>query len=187
MSSICKFYERQAVDLVRLGVFRIDAQGRVWRLAEFSHGGKGRLRPVVPRRADLPHGGTGYLGVNVRLANRMSRTVLAHRLVWQYFHGDILAGLDPNHENGIKKDNRPGNLTLMTLKENHRHAFEVIKTRVNPNGENHPAHKLKAAQILEIRRRSTAGERSKDLALEFSVRPSTISGITTKRRWRHLP
>lgn len=41
-----------------------------------------------------------------------------HRLVWEAFNGKIPEGLQVNHINEIKTDNRLENLNLMTCKEN---------------------------------------------------------------------
>lgn len=43
---------------------------------------------------------------------------LVHKLVWETFVGDIPEGMQVNHINEIKTDNRLGNLNLMTPKEN---------------------------------------------------------------------
>lgn len=42
----------------------------------------------------------------------------AHRLVWEAFNGPIPEGIQVNHINEIKTDNRLENLNLMTPKEN---------------------------------------------------------------------
>ncbi len=41
-----------------------------------------------------------------------------HRLVWEAFNGQIPEGLQVNHINEVKTDNRLSNLNLMTAKEN---------------------------------------------------------------------
>lgn len=43
---------------------------------------------------------------------------LVHRLVWEAFNGPIPEGMEVNHINEIKTDNRLENLNLMTKKEN---------------------------------------------------------------------
>lgn len=39
-------------------------------------------------------------------------TYSAHRMIWQHVHGLIPAGMEINHKNGIKTDNRIENLLI---------------------------------------------------------------------------
>ena len=48
----------------------------------------------------------------------IKKTCKIHRLVWEAFNGQIPEGLQVNHINEIKADNRLENLNLMTAKEN---------------------------------------------------------------------
>ena len=57
-----------------------------------------------------------------------------HRLVWEAFNGSIPEGLQVNHINEIKTDNRLENLNLMTCKENNNygtHNERVAKKMTN--------------------------------------------------------
>lgn len=59
----------------------------------------------------------GYYRV-VLCKNSIQKKYLVHRLVWEVFNGTIPEGLQVNHINEIKADNRLENLNLMTCKEN---------------------------------------------------------------------
>ena len=50
--------------------------------------------------------------------NSIGKMYLVHRLVWEAFNGQIYEGLQVNHINEVKTDNRLSNLNLMTCKEN---------------------------------------------------------------------
>ena len=50
--------------------------------------------------------------------NSIQKFYYVHRLVWEAFNGSIPEGLQVNHINEIKTDNRLENLNLMTHKEN---------------------------------------------------------------------
>lgn len=62
---------------------------------------------------------SGYLKVD--LGRRNTKSV--HRLVWEAFHGQIPKGMEINHRNGSKIDNRLANLELVTRSQNMRHAY----------------------------------------------------------------
>lgn len=59
----------------------------------------------------------GYYHV-ILCKNSIQKFYLVHRLVWIAFNGTIPEGLQVNHINEIKSDNRLSNLNLMTAKEN---------------------------------------------------------------------
>lgn len=50
---------------------------------------------------------------------------LAHRLIWESVFGPIPRGLEINHKNGVKTDNRIRNLEAVTRSENMRHAYRL--------------------------------------------------------------
>ena len=80
---------------------RIDARGR--RLKEKI------LKPLISS--------IGYYLIGL-CKNSKVRFYLVHRLVWLAFYGSIPEGLQVNHINEVKSDNRLSNLNLMTPKEN---------------------------------------------------------------------
>lgn len=59
----------------------------------------------------------GYYFVSLN-KNGKKKKCLIHRLVFEAFNGSISEGLQVNHINEIKTDNRLSNLNLMTAKEN---------------------------------------------------------------------
>jgi hypothetical protein len=61
--------------------------------------------------------GKGYVQVNVD-----GRFYGAHRLIWMHAHGVDPAGLEIDHKNGDRVDNRPCNLRLATRGENMRNS-----------------------------------------------------------------
>lgn len=80
---------------------RIDSLGRVI---------KGKiLRPI--------DAGNGYLRVGLYKDGK-HKLVSVHRLVWETFNGEIHEGMQVNHINEDKTDNRLCNLNLMSSKEN---------------------------------------------------------------------
>lgn len=55
----------------------------------------------------------------------------AHRMIWESVHGPIPSGLQINHINGIKSDNRIANLELVTPSENGLHAYRTGLSRAD--------------------------------------------------------
>lgn len=53
-------------------------------------------------------------------------------------------------------------------------------------GERHPRAKVTAAQVVEIRRRRAAGERSRALGAEFGLSHRTVNGIFSGEAWKAL-
>jgi hypothetical protein len=156
------FGERVVVRAVRSGEIEIDADGRIWRTAirqGLGHNarlGKSgvRLAAVTRRRAEhwLP---VGY-GIVRLMVDGDRHTALAHRLVWQWFLGDIPGDKQINHINGDKSDNRPQNLELATASENMRHAYRTGLKR-GVRGQRSNLAKLPDATVVAIRETYAAG------------------------------
>lgn len=64
----------------------------------------------------------GYIRVN-HGRNKFYRD--AHRLIWEAVNGPIPEGMQVNHINGIKTDNRIINLEVVTPRENLLHAYRT--------------------------------------------------------------
>jgi HNH endonuclease len=147
--------ERVLARLVESGEWEIDAEGRIWRtsIRNGMRSGESRLVPVQRRRVEkkVRH---GYLIVRAMLDGKRVHGS-AHRLVWHCLRGPIPDGLEINHRNGVKDDNRPENLEPCTSSENQRHAYRTgLKDQ---RGERSPAAKLSDRQVAEIRERYAAG------------------------------
>lgn len=56
---------------------------------------------------------------------------LAHRVLWEVFNGEIPAGMEIDHINTIKTDNRIENLRLVTSSENKRNPLTIEKYKVS--------------------------------------------------------
>lgn len=65
------------------------------------------------------------------------------------------------------------------------HATSFLRFVAEDGEANHQA-KLTAAQVVEIRRRSDAGEGRRPLGREFGVHPSTIYLIAKRKKWQSV-
>lgn len=176
-----KLQERLAIDWVKRGILSIDRKGRVWK-HRTRHGTGPWITLKKPKRAERNK--RGYLTVYYNC--KWDRCdVGAHRLVWQFFFGNIPDGLTVNHENGKKADNKPKNLSLMTYGDNIRHAFRVIKTR-SCKGENHSQHKLTGEKVLMLRYLRDQGHTLSYLADQFDITVGMTSRICSKKSWSHI-
>lgn len=94
-------------------------------------------------------------------------------------------GLEVNHINGNKLDNRLVNLEVVTRKENIRHAFRLGLNR-GRKFEEHNRTKLSNKDVLEIKEALKEGVTGVELSKKFRVSRSTISAIKTNRNWSNL-
>ena len=99
------------------GKYMVSNLGKVkscdWQLIHKS--GKTYLREGRILKRTINH--NGYLRVGI-VKNKKQEWFFVHRLVWEAFNGPIPEGMQVNHINEIKTDNRLENLNLMTPKEN---------------------------------------------------------------------
>lgn len=167
--------ERKLVALVQDGQWEIDSEGRIWRLCIRTglKAGGSHLVPVPRRRCEKEIPG-GYSMVRA-MTDGIRVVGAAHRLVWQWLHGDIPDGLVVNHINGIKHDNRPSNLEVVTYSENLKHAHRT--GLVDQRGSRNPYAKLTDAQVAEIRARRANGEELIPIAADFGISIGHVSAI----------
>jgi hypothetical protein len=164
---------------------------------------KGRIRSFRRQKAlkgngkrwttimlDTPHimsstpDGGGYLQVGLCGGNGIRRSRKVHKLVANAFvKGERLP--EVNHITGLKSDNRVGNLEFMTHGQNVKHAHD-IGLKVATRGEAQPKSKMTNVTIVEIRRRSANGEKTRPLAREFGIHQKTAMSILRGQTWRHL-
>ena len=75
--------------------------------------------------------GDGYLKVNLYYKGEMKQ-LQVHRLVATAFVPGWREGLEINHKNGDKHDNRAENLEWVTHSANERHKYDVLLVNVKP-------------------------------------------------------
>lgn len=178
--------ERILIKAVKEAELKIDNEGKIWRMK--SRGGKRNgeviVRSIVPRRAEhiTP---LGYMQVR-SMWNGKRIHCLAHRLVWQHFFGDIPDGIYINHKNGIKHDNRPENLELVTASENMKHAF--CTGLRNQFGEKNPACKVPNETVVKIRELYATGKYKQSeiaelMGVNFQYVSSVVRGNTRNKQF----
>ena len=119
----------------------------------------------------------GYVVLHIK-----KRFVFAHRIVWEAIHGEISKGLEINHKNSIRHDNRIQNLEAVTPSENVRHSYSAgFKSA---RGERNGRAVLTFSQVVFIR--NTRGEiPSAVIAETFGISDGHVRAIRTQKAWRN--
>lgn len=153
----------------RIGALRVDPENGI------IYGIRGR--PVG--RCDT----SGYVQFTYFVDGR-SRIFSAHRTIWEQVNGPIPPGMEVNHKNGVKTDNRISNLELMTHQQNIKHAYENdLKTN---RGVHHPRSILNDDKVRELRRLRADGVDALVLAAQFGISRRNVYDVTNRRTWTHV-
>ena len=137
----------------------------------------------------------GYGAVYGGGRNALPKTLLAHRVAWTLWNGEIPDGMNVLHRCDMPLCWRPDHLFLGTQADNvadcvakgrraDRTAYRPIKSLA---GENNPAAKLTQEQVVEIRRDYLPGRGSPTnqprLAERYGVSKRAIHFIVHGRHW----
>lgn len=126
----------------------------------------------------------GYLKVMLTVDGKWkSRSV--HSLVAEAFIGPRPLGMDINHKNGVKKDNRPENLEYCSTAQNCQHAHDIGLG--NPcRGEAHRSAVLTEIKVMEIRRLHNLGLSNQSIAKTFGIPRQMVWRVVSGSTWRHV-
>ena len=140
---------------------------------------------------------TGYVAVAWKYHGKVIHS-LAHRVLWTANNTFIPDGMQINHINGIKTDNRSINLELVTASQNMYHAvdtglidFKKKSASMNNYYANHLQYnaRLTSEQILDIRRRASLGGRENSIramAKEYNISRRSIDYLLAGKTYRHI-
>ena len=126
----------------------------------------------------------GYRSVSFAVQTNIYANHLVHRVVFEAFNGKIAPGLQINHLNGIKTDNRLVNLECVTSQQNNKHAIEFGLS--DNKGERHGNSKLTDSNVREIRKLAGCGISQSEIATRFGIGRRTVRKIKTKQAWSHI-
>lgn len=137
---------------------------------------KGRiLKPTKDK------GGYLYVGLHDK-ENVKTSSVKIHRLVAFTFCIGYEYGLEVNHKNGNRQDNRSENLEWVTRSQNIR---DIYKRGLNTNGDKNNASKLKNEYIGIIASLYDSGVSQLIIAEAFGVSQATISNIIKNKTYKN--
>jgi hypothetical protein len=163
--------------------YQVSDDGQVARVKTYGN----KPKPVWKMVAQRPKRG-GYITYHL-CENGERKDLLAHRLVWEAFNGKIGIGVEINHKNGDKSDNRLVNIELLTRSENMKHKFRVLHHAApnNPShGSKNASAKLTEADIPKILEMHRAGVYQYEIARIFGVTQRAIGRIVLGQGWQHL-
>lgn len=162
------------------GLYEISDEGAVFRIA--THG----QSPKPIRRQVRPHRRNKYLAFDLNRDDARQREY-AHRLVWIAFVGPIPEGLEINHIDGDRDNNRLENLELVTRSGNMAHCFQHLNPSLNRvKGIAHHKSRLTPEKVIEIRRLRADGVERCEVAVAFGVSRNAIRLIEIGKNWKHL-
>ncbi len=160
----------------------------VWKLrpsGRYSVSNFGRIRSEMAcqgtyvGRVLKPYAGNrGYPIAVLAESTGKKKTYTVHKLVAEAFLGPC-NGLDVNHKDGDKKNNKVTNLEYTTALENMQHALE--HGLVDNRGERHPSCKLSLADVAEIRNLRGLSQRA--IGERFGICQAQVWRIIRRKRW----
>lgn len=124
--------------------------------------------------------GKGYRYVSHHMVR-----VKAHRLAYLLYHPDsTLWGLEINHLDGDRLNNRVENLERCDASRQSSHAFDI---GLNPSvGVAHPLAKLNPELVREMRRERAEGVTYKHLSIRYGVAERAVWLACNRRTWRQV-
>jgi hypothetical protein len=168
-------------------ISHLPIEGEVWKPVPGFDGceasNEGRIRHIKKSgRARIlvsSPGAYGYVYVQpFRDEKRLRRGV--HQLVAAAFIGPCPEGMEVNHIDLDKSNNRPSNLEYLTHLDNIRHA-RATRIWNTPYGEASPNAKLTEQQVAEIR---ASGLSQRNLATMYGVSQPLICYIKSGKQWK---
>lgn len=160
------------------GIYEVSDLGRVRSLDRVTNHGrrrKGRILSICEK---------SRYRMTVLAAGGTNTTFRISRLVCLLFNGFPTCGMEVNHKNGNKHDDRAENLEWCSKAENQIHA---CRTGLRKLGEESYQAKLTNKQVQEIRAKYARGITSHaKLAYAYGVSRSAICAILSKKNWKYI-
>jgi len=165
------------------GIYQVSNLGRIKSLErEIPWNRWPGFRVILNEKILKPGLCRGYSRVTLS-KNKQKNEFQVHRLVLEAFVEPCQDGLEANHKNFDRSDNRVENLEWVTRSENIKHSFRY--GRNNQKGSKNGYAKLEEKDVLKIREFGK-GVKQRILAEMFSVTQCHISDIINRKIWTHI-
>lgn len=144
----------------------------------------GRIRRILKNgyRILRPRNANGYLAAHLSKGG-ISMSVKIHKIVFESFCGPRKKGMQLNHKDGDKKNNRIDNIECVTMVENIQHRIKILG--INLNGSKNYNAKLKEKDIPKIIKLHSQGMSAAKIGKIFGVSYAPIYRIIHRRGWLH--
>lgn len=159
------------------GIYEVSSLGRVRNVLACNRSAAGRL--LKPR---LNH--KGYPCVALQRRGRV-RNCAVHTLVAEAFIGPKPAGLQVDHGDGVKTNNRCKNLEYVTCAENIRRA---VARGLRPvfQGSRTSQAKIVEKDVRRIRALCARGRTQREVGGLFGLTQANVSEIVRRKTWNHV-
>jgi hypothetical protein len=157
------------------------------KLYEVSDAGNVRTLIQKPPRLLKPGFGTsGYRFVNLTKRGEI-RNRMIHRLVAEAFIGPLEKGMEVNHKNGDKHDNRLENLEFVTRSENIKHRIRVLGIKAHIcRGIQSGNARFTETQVKNMREQWECGILPREIAAHYGCSLSAVWHVLKRRSWSHI-
>ena len=162
-------------EMVASGMFRVTEDGYI----ETCYQWRACKECIVPWFRCDRRDGSGYYYVSFRRAR-----VKSHRLAYALYTGTHLQGLEINHLDGNRVNNRRENLELCDAKRNSDHAYEIGLNTAR--GERHRHAKLTEAAVVEARKLAALGVGYAKLSRVYGVSAVAMRLACIGKTWSHV-
>lgn len=131
----------------------------------------------------------GYLCVNLYAGEegRRNRSFTIHKLVCIAFQGPCPPGMQANHKDTNKQNNRADNLEWTTPLGNTQHAIENGRAPRRYRGGKHKNAKLTDDDVRIIKIMARLGVGKAAIGRAFKVDPTNVNLILSGQAWAHVP
>lgn len=159
-----------------LGRYAVSDEGEVLSMDYARSGLPGLMKPYLRDGR--------YLSVRLCHGDGIGSMHRVHVLVADAFVGPKPSGMQVNHKDGDKTNNRAANLEYCTPSQNVRHAHALGLVN-SARGEKQHLAKLKEADVLKIRELLALGLTQSEIGRAYGVCAKSIAQIKNGKTWAH--
>jgi hypothetical protein len=167
------------------GLYEVSSFGRVKSLGRTKEY-PGGYKKSFPSKILKPRRVNGYFHVTLTDNFKNKLQISIHYLVATAFIGPRPDGMQIDHINAVKTDNRVENLEWVSRSENTKRAFRLELMTGIQRGEDVNFSRLTEKVVMDIVAMHKSGYKKYKIAEKFGVAGSTVSSICRGQTWGWL-